>query len=67
MTPVMFTTMTGGKCAPMSTAQRFARVFSVRVHYAWIVVAICFTVILIGVGVRAAPSVLLVPLEKTFG
>jgi MFS family permease len=51
----------------MSTAQRFARVFQGRIHYAWIVVAIAFTVILIGVGVRAAPSVLLVPLEQTFG
>lgn len=51
----------------MSTAQRFARLFSGRIHYAWIVVAISFTVILIGVGVRAAPSVLLVPLERTFG
>jgi len=53
--------------APMSAAQRFARLFSGRIHYAWIVVAIAFTVILIGVGVRAAPSVLLVPLQRTFG
>lgn len=51
----------------MPIAQRFARLFSGRVHYAWIVVAISFSVILIGVGVRAAPSVLLVPLETTFG
>ncbi len=51
----------------MSAAQRFARLFSGRIHYAWIVVAIAFTVILIGVGVRAAPSVLLVPLQRTFG
>jgi len=51
----------------MSTAQRFARLFSGRVHYAWVVAAISFTVILVGVGVRAAPSVLLVPLEQTFG
>jgi len=51
----------------MSAAQRFARLMSGRVHYAWIVVAISFTVILIGVGVRAAPSVLLVPLERSFG
>src|SRR5579872_6269974 len=51
----------------MSAAQRFARLFHGRIHYAWIVVAISFTVILIGVGVRAAPSVLLVPLQQTFG
>jgi len=51
----------------MPPAQRFARLFSGRIHYAWIVLAISFTVILIGVGVRAAPSVLLVPLEHRFG
>ncbi len=51
----------------MPIAQRFARLFAGRIHYAWIVVAISFTVILIGVGVRAAPSVLLVPLQQTFG
>jgi MFS family permease len=51
----------------MSSALRFARLVSGRIHYAWIVAAISFTVILVGVGVRAAPSVLLVPLEKTFG
>jgi MFS family permease len=51
----------------MPIAQRFARRFAGRVHYAWIVVAVAFTVILIGVGVRAAPSVLLVPLQKSFG
>jgi len=52
---------------PMPTAQRFARLFAGRIHYAWIVVAIAFTVILVGVGVRAAPSVLLVPLQRSFG
>jgi predicted MFS family arabinose efflux permease len=51
----------------MPVAHRFARLFAGRVHYAWIVVAISFTVILIGVGVRAAPSVLLVPLQHSFG
>ena len=51
----------------MSAAQRFARLFSGRVHFAWIVVAIMFTVTLVGVGVRAAPSVLLVPLQQAFG
>jgi len=51
----------------MSPAHRFARLISGRVHYAWIVATVSFTVILIGVGVRAAPSVLLVPLEHSFG
>jgi MFS family permease len=38
-----------------------------RVHYAWVVVALMFTVILATVGVRAAPGVLIVPLEQAFG
>jgi MFS family permease len=67
MTIVMVSATANQECAPMTSAQRFARLFSGRVHYAWVVVAISFTVILIGVGVRAAPSVLLVPLEKAFG
>src|ERR1700733_15116319 len=68
MTTVMLdTTQRRGVPVPMPIAQRFARLFSGRIHYAWIVVVIAFTVILIGVGVRAAPSVLLVPLQHTFG
>jgi predicted MFS family arabinose efflux permease len=51
----------------MPIAARFARLFAGRIHYAWIVVGISFTVILIGVGVRAAPGVLLVPLQQAFG
>jgi MFS family permease len=38
-----------------------------RVHYAWIVLAVVFTSTLAGVGVRAAPGVMIVPLEHTFG
>ncbi len=44
-----------------------ARLVGGRVHYAWIVVALMFVVILSGVGVRATPGVLIVPLEQTFG
>jgi predicted MFS family arabinose efflux permease len=44
-----------------------ARVIAGRVHYAWIVVAVMFVVILASVGVRAAPGVLIVPLEQSFG
>jgi MFS family permease len=36
-------------------------------HYAWIVVAVMFIVILASVGVRAAPGVLIVPLQDAFG
>src|SRR3984885_9049221 len=49
----------------MST--RLARLRSGRVHYAWIVLAVMFTATLAGVGVRAAPGVMIVPLEHAFG
>ncbi|MBN8874979.1 MAG: MFS transporter [Rhodospirillales bacterium] len=51
----------------MLVAARLARSLSGRVHYGWVVVGVMFTVTLIGVGVRAAPSVLLVPLQHDFG
>jgi predicted MFS family arabinose efflux permease len=51
----------------MRLAQRLARAMTGRVHYGWIVIGVMFTVTLIGVGVRAAPSVLLVPLQHAFG
>ncbi len=38
-----------------------------RFHYAWVVVAITFLVLLVGAGVRATPSVLIVPWEQEFG
>lgn len=38
-----------------------------RFHYAWIVAAVTFLVLLIGAGTRSAPSVLIVPLEQEFG
>ena len=44
-----------------------ARFFAGRVHYAWIVVAVMFAVILTSVGVRATPGVLIVPLQQAFG
>jgi MFS family permease len=47
--------------------QRLARLMAGRIHYGWIVVAVMFTVILATVGVRAAPGVLIVPLENAFG
>ena len=47
--------------------RRVARLLAGRIHYAWIVVGLMFTVILATVGVRAAPGVLIVPLERAFG
>jgi predicted MFS family arabinose efflux permease len=38
-----------------------------KVHYAWVVAAVTFLILLVGAGVRATPSILLVPLEKEFG
>jgi sugar phosphate permease len=38
-----------------------------RPHYAWIVLAVTFLALLVGAGIRATPSVLIVPLEVEFG
>jgi sugar phosphate permease len=38
-----------------------------RVHYAWVIALVTFTVLLITAGVRATPGVLMVPLETEFG
>jgi len=40
---------------------------SQRVHYAWIVLAVVFSATLAGVGVRAAPGVMIIPLQRAFG
>jgi sugar phosphate permease len=37
-----------------------------RLHYAWIIAAVTFVVVLLTAGVRAAPGVLIVPLEAEF-
>ena len=47
--------------------QTVARLVSGRVHYAWVIVAVMFVVIVASVGVRAAPSVLIVPLQRDYG
>src|SRR5690348_14843116 len=44
-----------------------AKLCSRKVHYAWIVLAVMFTAMLSGVGVRAAPGVMIVPLQHAFG
>jgi MFS family permease len=44
-----------------------ARLCSGRIHYAWIALGVAFTVTLGAVGVRAAPGVIIVPLQQAFG
>jgi sugar phosphate permease len=37
-----------------------------RLHYAWIIAAVTFVVVLLTAGVRSAPGILIVPLEEEF-
>ena len=48
----------------MTVAQ--LRLMPRNVHYAWIIVALTFIVVVVTAGVRAAPGVLIVPLEGEF-
>jgi MFS family permease len=47
--------------------RQLAKACSGRLHYAWITLAVVFTSMLAGVGVRAAPGVMIVPLQQAFG
>ncbi len=38
-----------------------------RLHYAWIVVAVTFLIMLLTAGIRSVPGVLILPLEEEFG
>jgi sugar phosphate permease len=38
-----------------------------RIHYAWIIAAVTFLVLIVTSGVRATPGVLMVPFEQEFG
>ena len=49
------------------TAIGLSRLCAGRVHYAWIVLAVMFSATLAGVGVRAAPGVMILPLQRAFG
>jgi MFS family permease len=49
------------------TATTLAGLCRGRLHYAWVVLAVMFSATLAGVGVRAAPGVMIVPLEHAFG
>lgn len=42
------------------------RAATARLHYAWIIVAVTFVVVAVTAGVRAAPGILIVPLETEF-
>ncbi|WP_395674230.1 MFS transporter [Inquilinus sp.] len=44
-----------------------ARLVSGRTHYGWVAAGVAFFVLLAAAGVRATPSVLIVPLEQSFG
>ena len=57
-------TISGGQGA---VTGRSLRLFGARIHFAWIVVALVFLVLITGAGVRATPGVLIVPLEGEFG
>ena len=46
---------------------RLAKACSGRFHYAWVTLGVVFCAILAGVGVRAAPGVMIVPLQQAFG
>ena len=48
-------------------SNRFAGRFGGNFHYGWVVLAVMFTAMLAGVGVRAAPGVMIVPLQRAFG
>ena len=55
-----------GSLVPM-IASGLTRLCAGRVHYAWIVLAVMFSATLAGVGVRAAPGVMILPLQRAFG
>ena len=48
----------------MSLATRLAHR---RIHYGWVAAAVTFLALLSSAGVRATPSILIVPLEREFG
>jgi predicted MFS family arabinose efflux permease len=44
----------------------YTRPTAARLHYAWIIVAVTFAAVVVTAGVRATPSVLIIPLEAEF-
>jgi MFS family permease len=49
------------------TPTAVAKLISGRLHYAWVVLVVMFCAMLAGVGVRAAPGVMILPLQRAFG
>ena len=47
--------------------QSLANAVAPRFHYAWVVVGVIFLVLLCSAGIRATPSVMMLPLEQEFG
>jgi MFS family permease len=52
---------------PQTLAKFCSRHFPGRFQYHWVVLAVMFCAMLAGVGVRAAPGVMIVPLQRAFG
>ena len=52
---------------PQKLAKLCSDRFQDRFHYGWVVLAVVFCAMLAGVGVRAAPGVMIVPLQRAFG
>ena len=46
---------------------RLAKLCSGHVHYAWVALAVAFTAMMSSVAVRAAPGVMMLPLQRAFG
>jgi predicted MFS family arabinose efflux permease len=49
------------------TSNLVARISAGRLHYAWIALGVTFLASLAAVGVRAAPGVMIVPLQREYG
>src|SRR5689334_22379663 len=54
--------MTKGEWVAMQSSKRL-----LPFHYAWVVVAVSFVIMLIAAGIRSVPGVLILPLEQEFG
>lgn len=55
------------RAAPEVLQPRSMAIARLPFHYAWVVVTVTFTAILVSAGVRAAPGVFIKPLEAEFG
>jgi MFS family permease len=49
------------------TSTTVAKLSAGRMHYAWVVLGVVFSATLACVGVRAAPGVMILPLQRAFG